>query len=189
MRRAGTMVTTVGCGVLLCCGCYQSRAEGDGGTDEGDVSTCGLDMAITFGYQGGWTRFDQSYALAVDGTFVATRTEHDGTRTSCTTRIPPCDAADALVVDLGDVASMFHRSGVVAALASSTPPLYGYDSRPVDGSVFAVTRADGRGFLVGDPCDSHSPCTPIPPDVAGLAGILRELIDQELARPECSALR
>ena len=184
-----TRSMAVALAVLLLGGCFQSRTTGDAGDDTGDTPTCGLTTPITFGYEGGMVRYTEAYSLSRDGVFVATRTTtHDGTITTCTTQIPPCDASDAEAVDIGDLESMFHRSEVRDALATP-PPSYGYDPREVDGSVFAVRLVDGRGFIVGEDCGTRPSCTPIPLGVGALVSILQNLIEQELARPECAGLR
>src|SRR5687767_7509340 len=66
-------------------------------------------------------------------------------------------------------------------------PLYGLDSRPVDGTVFEMRRADGRGFLVGAPCRSDvvTPCVAIPVGIQRLVNRLRALDAQQLATPWC----
>lgn len=183
------LATLLGLAASLLCGCFQSRAAGDAGADVDAEPSCGLTTPITFGWEGGWPGATESFELIGDGVLVATRTTLDGTITTCTTQIPPCDAADTAAMDIGDIASTLSRPEVRAALAEAAPPLYGHDSRPADGQVFVVSLPDGRGFVVGDPCGSRTSCTPIPPVVGSLVTMLQNLIDQELARPECSALR
>jgi hypothetical protein len=113
--RSTKLATVVGFGALLLFGCFQSRAEGDAGDDAEDTPSCGLSTPITFGWEGGMVTATESFDLSRDGVFVATRTTHDGTTTTCTTQIPPCDATDAEAVDIGDIAGMFSRPEVHAA--------------------------------------------------------------------------
>jgi len=197
MARVGVARILALCPVLLC-GCFESYARDDAGeaSDESEASSdgpddgyyCHLPTAITFGYEGGYTSYDVSYELRSDRTFVATRIERDaaGTTTTCSTQIPPCGAGAG--VPIWYVAFSLDDGDVRAALSLPVPPLYGYDPRPVDGSVFAVRRPDGRGFLSGEECASHSPCTPIPLGISSLVAVLRNLIEQELAKPECADL-
>ena len=65
---------------------------------------------------------------------------------------------------------------------------YGVDSRPVDGTVFRITR-NGKSIDVGGACGSSPApaCVPIPPGVDALASALRSLDTQELAKPACNA--
>jgi len=80
------------------------------------------------------------------------------------------------------------QADVVAAFASASTPVYGEDSRPVDGTVFRITR-NGKSIDVGSPCGSPAPaCVAIPPGVNALASVLRSLDTQELAKPACDAL-
>jgi hypothetical protein len=168
-------------------GCFQSRAE----DDAGDVETCGMETVLAFGPTGGETSYDQTYELSPVRTFVATRVTRGvpETRTTCTTQVPECDTEDVLVTDIGDIASLLRRPDVEAAFAEGAPPLYGLDDRPVDGTVFAVTRFDGRSFMVGGDCGSVPSCVPIPPVIALLVRHLQNLVAQELAQPPCAALR
>jgi hypothetical protein len=81
---------------------------------------------------------------------------------------------------------------VQAALAMPAPPIYGRDTRPVDGSIFQFRRADGRGFLAGTACSSGSTlpaCNDVPVGVARLVNLLRALDEQQLRDPSCAALR
>ena len=184
------LATLLGLAASLLCGCFQSRAAGDAGADVDAEPSCGLTTPITFGWEGGWPGATESFELSGDGVFVATRTTLDGTITTCTTQIPPCDAdVGPGLVDAGRIGSTLSRPEVQAALAEATPPLYGHDSRPVDGSVFGVSLPDGHGFVVGDPCGSATSCTPIPPAVGSLVAMLLNLIEQEVTRPECAGLR
>ena len=80
---------------------------------------------------------------------------------------------------------------VQAALAMSAAPLYGHDTRPVDGTVFQFLRVgDGRGLLVGMPCTtSGAGCIDAPAGVTRLVADLRALDAQQLMDPSCAALR
>jgi hypothetical protein len=82
---------------------------------------------------------------------------------------------------------------VQAALRAATPPLYGNDPRPYDGTVFSFIRADGRGFFAGDACNggggTGTSCVPIPAGITRLVADLRALDQQQLADPSCAGLR
>ena len=82
---------------------------------------------------------------------------------------------------------------VQKALAMATPPIYGRDTRPVDGSIFQFLRADGRGFLAGGACGSGGPlpaaCVEVPAGITRLVNALRALDEQQLRDASCAALR
>ena len=82
---------------------------------------------------------------------------------------------------------------VQAALAVPTPPTYGRDTRPVDGTIFQFLGADGRGFLAGGACGSGGglpgTCVEVPIGITRLVNTLRALDEQQLADPSCAALR
>jgi hypothetical protein len=110
---------------------------------------------------------------------------------SCSPPLPSCGALDIItaydieVHDLGD-------PDVLAALAQPTPPLFGRDTRPVDGVVFEFVRKDGRGFLVGSACPGNSGqgnCRDIPRGIAQITARLRELDRQQLRANECRGFR
>lgn len=69
---------------------------------------------------------------------------------------------------------------VVAALAQPTPPFYGTDTRPVDGTVFVFERDDGRSFSVGS--------GPVPAGLRLLVDLLHLLRTQTAATPACAGL-
>ena len=69
---------------------------------------------------------------------------------------------------------------VVAALALATKPLYGTDTRPVDGSVFVFERDDQRGFTLGTGT--------VPAGLRALADLLSRLETATIATPPCANL-
>jgi Pacifastin inhibitor (LCMII) len=161
----------------------------DGGSP--DLAACDFSARYSYGTIGGLRVSISRTELAPENKYTHTRSpvSAPGSALSCSPAMPPCGAQDVItaydieVHDLG-------RADVQAALAEAQPPLYGYDSRPVDGTLFEFKRADGRGFLVGDTCDNRPPpCRPIPAGVAQLAKRLQDLDKQQLAAPECATLR
>jgi hypothetical protein len=111
----------------------------------------------------------------------------DGPTRSCTPLMPPCGAQG--VISAHDIeTSGLQNADVQAALAQPTPPLFGRDLRPVDGTVLELKRHDGRGLLIGADCPAtFSSCRAIPPGVARLRDLLLALDKQQLATPECAA--
>lgn len=174
-----------------------SSPLGDAGStlDAGDGAVT-LDASVTctdcvsgtlsWGSNGGFVAFQDESSLAACRDFQRKRSPGiDGGAPACTTQLGACSAAPVAV---GDVERALAHPDVVAAFALATTPVYGTDSRPVDGTVFRITR-DGKSIDVGNPCGSSSApaCVPIPPGVDALANVLRSLDTQELAKAACSA--
>jgi hypothetical protein len=152
---------------------------------------CTFDTGYTFGEDGG-------LRIRVDRSTLATPAEYGRTRQfraagmaaiSCSNKVPMCRKAPGLVTT-ADVVEAFTAPDVVAALAEARPQVYGRDSRPVDGTVLEVLRADGRGFLLGTACTGGQFCTrPLTDGLARVAALLNRLDIQQLAAPGCEALR
>jgi hypothetical protein len=113
----------------------------------------------------------------------------DGPKTmSCKPPLPTCGAND--VVSLLDVTRDLAKADVVAAFAKTPAPVYGRDARPVDGTIFFVSRGDGKAIYVGADCGAgQTTCTPVPKGVRALADHLTMLAAHQLAAPECAAFR
>jgi hypothetical protein len=160
----------------------------DGGSP--DLATCDFSARYSYGAIGGNATFVYRTELAPGNKYTRTRTSLRAPQPAltCSPAMPPCGAQDAISaydIEVHDLP----RPDVQAALAEAQPPLYGYDPRPLDGTVFELKRADGRGFLVGDTCDGRpAPCRAIPAGIAQLTKRLRDLDTQQMAKPECAAL-
>jgi hypothetical protein len=203
MSHAGSLRSPVGLAVLMLVtgGALGAACQGpgppsnidDGGTalDSGSAAdgaqTCDFTAKYEYGHIGGFVAFADRSFLAPGNKYTHTRTGVRGgaATMSCSPPVPTCGAQDIItaydieVHDLG-------RADVKAALAESTPPLFGNDARPVDGSVFEFTRADGRGFLVGDECaGGPGLCRTIPAGVAQLKTRLLDLDRQQLTARDC----
>jgi hypothetical protein len=106
--------------------------------------------------------------------------------------MPPCGVED--LFSAADIMRAIGDTDVQHALAMATPPIYGRDARPVDGSIFQFLRADGRGFLAGGACGSGGPlpgaaCVDVPVGITRLVNALRALDEQQLRDASCAALR
>jgi hypothetical protein len=150
---------------------------------------CDFSAAYSYGYIGGNAAFAFRSQLAPGNKYTRTRTPQrgDGPTVSCSPPLPPCGAQDVITaydIEVHDLA----QPEVRAALAAPQPLLYGYDNRPVDGAVFEFRRADGRGFLVGAPCDGRPACRAIPPGLTQLMNRLGTLDEQQMRAPECQPL-
>jgi hypothetical protein len=92
-------------------------------------------------------------------------------------------------IDAGVVMRAIQDAEVQKALSLTTPPLFGRDNRPVDGTVFQFLRGDGRGFLVGTACDAAvRDCVAVPAGIDRLVTTLRDLDRQQLRDPSCAGL-
>ncbi len=106
---------------------------------------------------------------------------------TCAPAIPPCTDGDP--VSACDIAQDLADPAVQAALAQATPPFYGLDSRPIDGTAFSFKRDDGHGFEVGaGSCGNASGCTPVPAGIARLKADLQKLDGAMILTAECTAL-
>jgi hypothetical protein len=163
-------------------------ATGTGRASE-TTRTCDFATKYEYGYLGGFRAWVDRSHLAPGNMYSHSRTTFGagGATRTCSPAMPKCGALDIItaydieVHDLG-------RADVQAALAKPTPPLFGRDTRPVDGVVFEFKRADGRGFLVGEPCADPGECRTIPVGIAQLKRRLLDLDRQQLAAPECQGL-
>jgi hypothetical protein len=160
----------------------------DGGPD--GMAACDFSTRYSYGPIGGNGVYVDRTELAPGNKYTRTRApaRGQGLTLSCSPAMPPCGAQDVITAYDLEVHDL-PLADVQAALAQPQPPLYGYDSRPVDGTVFELKRADGRGFLVGSSCEGHPGCRAIPAGVAQLAKRLRDLDAQQLAAPGCQGLR
>jgi hypothetical protein len=184
-----TFPSTDGCNACVC------DTKGDVACDDRACPvdpgpTCMLDATYDFGPIGGRVAYVVRASLTADGRFVYTEKEQSSTITelpaSCDPALPTCNTPAA--IDLADIAADLADADVQLGFKATTPPIYGRDSRPVDGQVFEIKRATGGTLFVGDECPSPilSSCRPIPPGVAKLAADLRGLIEQQIVDPSCS---
>jgi hypothetical protein len=164
-----------------------STVGGGGGTTDGGTQMCDFSAGYEYGEIGGLRiSVDRSY-LKPGNAYLHTRSAVRGDQpdVSCAPPMPPCGALDLISAYDIEVHDLPHAD-VQAALKKTTPPLFGRDTRPVDGTVFELKRADGRGFLVGSDCLSgDANCPAIPAGIKRLRDRLRALDAQQLASVEC----
>jgi hypothetical protein len=99
---------------------------------------------------------------------------------------PAC--GDPALIDISDIVRHLSDPDVVQAMAMATPPLYGQDERPGDGTMFQVLRGDGHGFLAGADCDTGEFCHGhVPAGIARLVADLKALDQHQLAAPTCAS--
>jgi hypothetical protein len=170
-----------------------AAAPSDGPRPADAAAACDFSAAYDYGDIGGLRAFVERTILQPGNRYTHVRRAVVGAPplASCAPPLPACGAADAVTafdIEQRDLAD----PDVRAALAQSNPPLYGRDSRPVDGTVFEFAREDGRGFLVGQECQGNSgpgTCRAIPRGIAQLVSRLRDLDRQQLRAEECRSLR
>jgi hypothetical protein len=168
-----------------------SPSDADGAVPEAGAPvdapcTSCIGKSLSWGDSGGLVVYVDTSALAPCRTFTRTRTGRvaDGGPSSCSTEIGDCGGAS---VAIGDVEAALANPDVQRALASPTTPVYGVDTRPVDGSVFEITLG-GKSIDIGSDCAAGAKgCVPIPPGVSTLERVLQALDSQELAKPACAA--
>jgi hypothetical protein len=155
---------------------------------------CSLPYALTFGASGGMVLYQDGYSLDGGGHMTVTRTYTlragmDGPQVrSCSPTLPACGAPG--VVSISTIAQDLADADVQMAFALTTTHVYGVDSRPMDGTVWSITRAGGGNILVGSPCPSPTmnSCQPIPPGIQRLADDLKSMAAPMSASPACAAL-
>lgn len=172
-----------------------SSSGGGGGGGKGGAGpsvNCVLNATYVFGQTGGHVRYEDAVTLTPPSTYQHLRRTNSGTTAdiSCSPSLPTCH--DAAALDVADVLRDIADPDVQRALEAATPPLYGSDPRPIDGSIFSFLRADGRGFLAGGACGSTGSgvsCIAVPAGVARLVTNLRALDLQQLNDATCAPLR
>jgi len=194
--RSGCALLTLAVAGLACHGGLATQPQrgmaADGGLPpDGGGGTCDFHGSYQYGAIGGRrATVDRSF-LAPGNQYMHVRTAlvaGSGAAVACSPPMPPCGADDVITaydVEVHDLPA----ADVQDALAQGTPPLFGVDTRPSDGSVFEFSRADGRGFLVGEPCvDADPSCVAIPAGIARVRRRLQDLDTQQLRASECAAL-
>jgi hypothetical protein len=148
---------------------------------------CTVTDTYTFGFVGGLVASSDESVLSPPSQYHHVRTYYrsDGGTTTCAPA-PDCQVMNSL--GLMEVVVGFQNADVRAALSQPTPPLYGHDSRPVDGRVYSIMRSDGRGMLVGTACTGQMDCRAIPGGIGNLVLALQMFDERMLGKPECSGL-
>jgi hypothetical protein len=170
--------------------CGDGGSQTDGAADAVLTPACMFDDTYKFGSDGGFVAYLDEATLAPPDHYRHVRTRFGGSapaESTCAPALPACGTAN--VITARDVVRDLANADVRAAFAQATPPFFGVDTRPVDGVAFKVTRADGHGFFVGNPCGPPAvDCRAIPPGVQTLVDLLKALDQQQLANAECAAV-
>jgi hypothetical protein len=157
-----------------------------------DAGACAFDTTYRYGQTGGLVAYEDVATLAPPTSYRYERTSRitDPASSACAPTLPACGVVD--LYSPADIMRAIADPDVQTALAMATPPIYGGDPRPVDGTIFQFLRADGHGFLAGGVC-SGAPlpgnCVDVPAGIARLVNALQALDQQQLQDPSCAALR
>lgn len=158
-----------------------SATGGEGGEGGGDVCGC-VPETISWGWSGGLVIYTEQSRITSCRNFSHQRdpVTTDPPTLTCMTELVAC--GDSL--GSSDVLLALQNPDVVKALGSA-PILYGGDSRPVDGQVYAI-QVGGDLIEVGNECGQQTDCNEIPAGVQALVDLLKALTEQELGKPACA---
>ena len=145
-------------------------------------SACTLALSLSYGAEGGLVASSSSSAIAPPAAYSFTQTFTRSTMPNqqCMAALPLC-ARDARVVTTSDLTRVL-TDPVVAGAFGANMPVFGYDSRPVDGSIFVLHRPDGQTVGIG----SSRTDTPVPPELLQAQKVLSRLDAQMLGDPACA---
>lgn len=178
------------------CACRQGRiaifAVNCNNYDGGLGAICEVNTTYRYGDTGGLVASESTTTLSPPRSWTRTRTSRVTDPASASCEVPlPCDITGdpGVAVEIERIKIDLAHADVQSALAQPTPPTYGGDARPVDGTIFQFLRDDGRGFLAGNPCGGAAACVDVPTGIASLVADLRSLDARMLTDPGCAALR
>lgn len=160
-----------------------------------DGPSCALSTNLTFGPDGGNAIYADVNRLTANSftitrNYAAWANPDGGSSASCSPPLPACGSAAVTIATINaDLAQADVQS--VWALPQTPTPLFGSDSRPVDGTVYSIALDDGRKVWVGEQCASPvmSSCRYIPTGLVQLVQDLQKLASAMLADAACKALR
>jgi len=158
--------------------CLPDAGTSDARADGGGGEICAFDRTYNFHDDGGFVAFTDRSTLSPPRTHLMSRDHFTNALPNQCTRTLVC--SDSTLVDVNEIRQALAHPDVVAALAQTTRPFYGTDTRPVDGNVFMLDRDDGRGFSVGSGT--------VPAGLRALVDLLHLLRAQTAAAPECAGL-
>jgi hypothetical protein len=147
-------------------------------------AACTLGFSMTYGPEGGLVNRSDSSAIAPPAAYVLTRKFGSATMPDqqCMAALPLC-ARDARVVTTSDLARVL-TNAVVAGAFGTNMPVFGYDPRPVDGSILVLHRPDGRTLGIGESRAGAD----VPPELLEAQRVLSRLDGQMRGEPACATL-
>lgn len=146
-------------------------------------TACALAVSMKYGPEGGLVSRIDSSTIDPPASYTLTQTFADRAAMpdrQCTATIPTC-ARDARVVTTSDLTRVLTNPVVAAAFATTTP-VFGYDPRPVDGSILVLRRPDGTSLGIGN----SRPGAGVPPELLDAQTVLLRLNAQMLGDPACA---
>ena len=168
---------------LAACGGSTIGGTGSGGAPNAACTSCAQET-LSWGFTGGRVAHVDRSAITLCRTFTRWRLDRAVDAGSCSSELGDCGSPG---VAIGDVEAALADPDVRAALGAPSPPLYGIDERPTDGSVFQITAGTASIEIGSDCTETAKGCVPIPAGVRALGNLLRALDVQELAAPACAA--
>jgi hypothetical protein len=147
-------------------------------------AACSIDQHYRFYMSGGLVQTTVVSELKPDAAYGRTLTMRDSSTRSCASVLPACGSKE---VDAGELRAALSASDVVSGFGDGSL-VYGLDSRPVDGQLFVLERADQKQLVVGSDCQGQSGCRAIPKGVAALVTLLNKLSDEQAAMGPCQGL-
>lgn len=129
-------------------GCNSCFCSDDGGvacTLRACPDTCTFSSSYAYRQDGGLRAYYDDHALRPARRFTTLRRHLDSDAITLCNTLVSCDGPGGVLA----IEAAISHPDVQKALASSTPPHFGGDPRPMDGSIFMFVRADGRGFTLG----------------------------------------
>jgi hypothetical protein len=139
---------------------------------------------MSYALEGGLGAYFDSSALAPPNAFTLTRTYNTGGMVArmCTAAVPSC-SRDAREVTTSDVTRVLASPTVVAAFGTPTP-VFGYDSRPSDGSILVLRDPEGKSLGIG----ADRPDALVPQALQDVQTVFNRLDLQMRATPACAML-
>lgn len=146
--------------------------------DAGSAS-CAIEQVYKFAFVGGNVAYSDAFTLSPGGELLVRRTTSaranpDAGVQDCKRQLGECGGALADAKDLNDALG----SADVSSAWGTAPNLFGVDSRPWDGVILVVERADGKVIELGDRCLDEPGCRQVTSGLASLQLALGQLMEE-----------
>jgi hypothetical protein len=157
-----------------------AAAESGSKPDAREMCVECIDKSLEWGLNGGRGATVVKSTVSACRSYGQTRTSQGVQSELCSFDLAGCFSDTS---GISDVRAALAYPDVVAAFQAPVPPVFGRDTRPVDGEVFRITYG-GKSIDVGTPCPQPlAGCTPVPVGVGDLASLLKSL--DRNAAPRC----
>ena len=148
-------------------------------------TACTLPLSMTYGAEGGLVYRTRSSSIAPLAAYTLTQKFPNSTTMpdqQCMAALPLC-ARDARVVTTSDLTRAL-TNPVVAGAFGANMPVFGYDPRPVDGTILVLRRPDGQTVGIGN----SRPGAMVPPELLEAQKVLGRLDAQMIGDPACATI-